>query len=74
MTAISRASIRLGFSLPSMNPVRSRSWRYGQLEVSSAIDPKAFRVEIASRAMSKTTSYALPESQRTASCCVAGIA
>ena len=36
MSATSGASISVGFSVPSMKPVRSRSCRYGQLEVSSA--------------------------------------
>src|SRR5437588_527106 len=33
MSAMSGASMRLGFSVPSMNPVRSRSWWYGELDV-----------------------------------------
>ena len=41
------ASISVGFSVPSMKPVRSRSCRYGQLEVSSAI--AAARTAIAAR-------------------------
>ena len=40
ISATSGASIRLGFSLPSTNPVRSRSWWYGQLVVSSATDAR----------------------------------
>src|SRR5262245_43908757 len=56
-----------------MKPVRSRSWRYGQLEVSAATDASPATAVIAPRPTSKTTSYALPESQSTASCCVAGM-
>ena len=72
-TTTSDASRSVGFSVPSMKPVRSRSWRYGQLDVSAATDASPATALIAPRPTSKTTSYALPESQSTASCCVAGI-
>ena len=67
------ASISVGFSVPSMKPVRSRSCWYGQLEVSSATVASPASAAIAARAVSKITSYAPPESQSTASCWVAGI-
>ena len=36
MTATVVASTSVGFSVPSMNPVRSRSWWYGQPTISLA--------------------------------------
>src|SRR4029450_512318 len=71
--ATSGASISVGFLVPSMKPVRSRSCRYDQLEVSSATDARSRSEAIAARAVSKITSYALSDNHRTASCCVAGI-
>jgi hypothetical protein len=67
------ASINVGFSLPSMKPVRSRSCWYGQLDVSSCTETRPASSEIAIRAVSKITSYALPDSHSTESCCVAGL-
>ena len=57
-----------------MNLVRSRSCRYGQLDVSAATAAMPDSAAMAPRAASNTTSYALPDSHSTASCWVAGMA
>src|SRR6266545_4762268 len=49
MTASWLGTGSVGFSVPSMNPVRSRSWRYGQLEVSSASEATSESSAIAAR-------------------------
>ena len=57
------------------NTARAVIYRFASAygEVSSATVATSCSAAIAARAVSKTTSYALPDSQRTASCCVAGI-
>jgi len=50
------ASISVGFSVPSMKPVRSRSCWYDQLDVSSATVASPASAPIAARAVSKITS------------------
>jgi len=70
--AASVASTSVGVSVPSRNPVRSRSRWYGQPTISFssvACDPSAATTP---RETSNTTSYATPASQTTTSCCVAG--
>ena len=62
-----------GFSVPSMNPVRSRSRWYDQLTVSSARPASSARAAIMPRAASKTTSLEPPATQSTRSCWVAGM-
>ena len=55
-STVDGASTSVGFSLPSMKPVRSRSCWYGQLEVSSATVAMPRSSAIAFRATSKTMS------------------
>ena len=63
-----------GSRVPSMKPVRSRSWWYGQLDVSSATDGQlGQRGDRSMRRVEDDVVRCCPRVQSTASCCVAGI-
>ncbi len=67
------ASTRLGFSVPSMKPVRSRSWWYGHPTISCTSVAHGASASRTARVTSNTASYSPPAIQMTASCWVACI-